>query len=162
MNVPIKYIPKRLTKKDKAKQKKQLKKSRAAYKKGIYIHRKPLKSFKNKKSQHLINAEKIYKVNKVVINNNLAKKTGCSIKALNKIVKKGQGAYYSSGSRPNQTAHSWGIARLASSISGGKAAAIDYNILVEGCNTNSKALKLAKKSRIKNGYGTRKVPKTKL
>jgi hypothetical protein len=162
MNVPIKYIPKRLSKKDKAKQKKQLKKSRAAYKKGIYIHRKPLKSFKNKKSQHLINAEKIYKVNKVVINNNLAKKTGCSIKALNKIVKKGQGAYYSSGSRPNQTAHSWGIARLASSISGGKAAAIDYNILVEGCNTNSKALKLAKKSRIKNGYGTRKVPKTKL
>ena len=162
MNVPVKYLPKRLSKKDKAKQKKQLQKSRAAYKKGIYINRKPLKSFKNKKSQHLINAEKLYKVNKVVINNNLAKKTGCSIKALNKIVKKGIGAYYSSGSRPNQSAHSWGIARLASSISGGKAAAIDYNILVEGCNTNSKALKLAKKSRIKNGYGTRKVPKTKL
>ena len=162
MNVPIKYLPKRLSKKDKAKQKKQLKKSRAAYKKGIYINRKPLKSFKNKKSQHLINAEKLYKVNKVVINNNLAKKTGCSIKALNKIVKKGQGAFFSSGSRPNQSAHSWGIARLASSISGGKAAAVDYNILVEGCNTNSKALKLAKKSRIKNGYGTRKVPKTKL
>ena len=162
MNVPIKYLPKRLSKKDKAKQKKQLQKSRAAYKKGIYINRKPLKSFKNKKSQHLINAEKLYKVNKVVINNNLAKKTGCSIKALNKIVKKGIGAYYSSGSRPNQSAHSWGIARLASSISGGKAAAIDYNILLEGCLKNSKALKLAKKSRIKNGYGTRKVPKTKL
>lgn len=162
MNVPVKYLPKRLSKKDKAKQKKQLQKSRAAYKKGIYINRKPLTSFKNKKSQHLINAEKLYKVNKVVINNNLAKKTGCSIKALNKIVKKGIGAYYSSGSRPNQTSYSWGIARLASSISGGKAAAIDYNILVEGCNTNSKALKLAKKSRIKNGYGTRKVPKTKL
>ena len=162
MNVPVKYLPKRLSKKDRAKQKKQLKKSRAAYKKGIYINRKPLKSFKNKKSQHLINAEKLYKVNKVVINNNLAKKTGCSIKALNKIVKKGQGAFFSSGSRPNQSAHSWGIARLASSISGGKAAAIDYNILEEGCNTNSKALKLAKKSRIKNGYGTRKVPKTKL
>lgn len=162
MNVPIKYLPKHLSKKDKAKQKKQLKKSRAAYKKGIYINRKPLKSFKNKKSQHLINAEKIYKVNKVVVNNNLAKKTGCSIKALNKIVKKGQGAFFSSGSRPNQSAHSWGIARLASSISGGKAAAVDYNILAEGCNTTSKALKLAKKSRIKNGYGTRKVPKTKL
>ena len=162
MNVPIKYLPKRLSKKDKAKQKKQLQKSRAAYKKGIYINRKPLKSFKNKKSQHLINAEKIYKVNKVVINNNLAKKTGCSIKALNKIVKKGIGAFYSSGSRPSQTSYSWGIARLASSISGGKAAAVDYNILVEGCNNNSKALKLAKKSRIKNGYGTRKVPKTKL
>jgi hypothetical protein len=162
MNVPIKYLPKRLSKKDKAKQKKQLKKSRVAYKKGIYIDRKPLKSFKNKKSQHLINAEKIYKLNKIVINNNLAKKTGCSIKALNKIVKKGIGAYYSSGSRPSQTQYSWGIARLASSITGGKAAAVDYNILEEGCSAKSKALKLAKKSRIKNGYGTRKVPKTKL
>lgn len=162
MNVPIKYLPKRLTKKDKIKQAKQLRKSRNAYKKGIYIHRKPLASYKNKKSQHLGNAEKIYKVKNIAVNKELAKKTGCSIKALNKIVKKGQGAYYSSGSRPNQTAHSWGIARLASSISGGKAAAIDYNILEEGCMNNSKALKLAKKSRIKNGYGTRKVAKTKI
>ena len=66
MNVPIKYLPKRITKKDKIKQAKQLKKSRAAYKKGIYIHRKPVKSFKNKKSQHILNAEKLYKVNKIV------------------------------------------------------------------------------------------------
>ena len=73
-------------------------------------------------------------------------------KALLKIVKKGQGAYYSSGSRPNQTAHSWGIARLASAITSGKAAAIDYKILEEGCNKNSKALKLAKKAKIKHGY----------
>jgi hypothetical protein len=159
MNVPIKYIPKKLTKKDKIKQIKQLKKSRSAYKKGIYIHRKPLDSYKNKKSKHILNAERIYKLKKINVNQNLGKKTGCSIKSLNQIVKKGQGAYYSSGSRPNQTAHSWGIARLASSISGGKAAAVDYNILLEGCNANSKALKLAKKSRIKNGYGTRKVAK---
>lgn len=162
MNVPIKYIPKSLSKKDKAKQKKQLKKSRDAYKKGIYIHRKPLKTFKNKKSKHILTAQKLYKVNKIIVNNNLAKKTGCSIKALNKIVKKGQAAFYSSGSRPSQTSYSWGIARLASSISGGKAAAVDYNILAEGCIKNSKALKLAKKSRIKNGYGTRKVPKIKM
>lgn len=162
MNIPIKYLPKHLTKKDKKQQAKQLKKSRKAYKKGIYIHRKSVKSYKSKKSQHIKNAEKIYKIKKITINNNLSKKTGCSIKALNQIVKKGQGAYYSSGSRPNQTAHSWGIARLASSISGGKAAAVDYNILEEGCNKNSKALKLAKKSRTKNNYGKRKVPKIKL
>lgn len=162
MNVPIKYLPKQLTKKDKIKQAKQLKKSRALYKKGIYIHRKPVDSYKSKKSQHILNAEKIYNIKNLVVNNKLAKKTGCSIKALNKIVKKGQGAYYSSGSRPNQTAHSWGIARLASSISGGKAAAVDFNILKDGCKSGSKALKLAKKSKIKNGYGTRKVPKIKL
>ena len=58
--------------------------------------------------------------------------------------------------------HSWGIARLASAITSGKAAAIDYKILEEGCNKNSKALKLAKKAKIKHGYGTRKVAKTKL
>ena len=162
MNVPLKYLPKRLTKKDKKKQAKQLKKSKAAYKKGIYIHRKPVKSFKSKKSQHILNAERIYNIQNLSVNNELANKTGCSISALNKIIKKGMGAYYSTGSRPNQTPHSWGIARLASSISGGKAAAVDYNILAEGCKSGSKALKLAKKSRIKNGYGTRKVPKRKI
>ena len=41
-------------------------------------------------------------------------------------MKKGQGAYYSSGSRPNQSAHSWGYARLASAITGGKSAAVDF------------------------------------
>ena len=41
MNVPIKYLPKRLTRRDKKKQAQQLKKSRIAYKKGKYIHRKP-------------------------------------------------------------------------------------------------------------------------
>ena len=37
-----------------------------------------------------------------------------------------------------------------------------YNILLEGCNKNSKALRLAKRSRQKNNYGTRRVPKTKI
>ena len=76
-----------------------------------------------------------------------------------KIINKGEGAYYSSGSRPNQSAQSWGIARLASSISSGKAAAVDYNILEKGCKPNSKALTLAKKAKRKYGYGTRRVMK---
>ena len=162
MNVSIKYLPHILTKKDRAKQKAQLIKSRKAYKKGKYIHRVPIKSFKSKKSQHILNAEKIYKINNLSINQNLSKKTGCSIKSLKKILKKGQGAYYSSGSRPGQTSYSWGIARLASSITTGKAAAIDYNILKEGCKKNSKALKLAKLARKKHGFGTRKVKKVKI
>ena len=91
----------------------------------------------------------------------LAKKTSCKPSALSKIVKKGQGAYFSSGSRPNQTAHSWGMARLASSITGGKAAAVDYNILEKGCSKNSKALKLAKKSRKKHGFGKKQPEKQK-
>ena len=72
------------------------------------------------------------------------------------------GAYYSSGSRPNQTGHSWGIARLASAITSGKSAAVDYDILEKGCKRNSKALSLAKKAKKKHGHGTRKVPKVKI
>ena len=68
MNVPLKYVPKRLTRKDKKKQAKQLKKSRASYKKGIYIHRKPLDSYKSKKSQHILNAEKIYNIKNLKVN----------------------------------------------------------------------------------------------
>jgi len=161
-NVPIKYLPTSLTNKDKKKYSRELQKSRKAYKKGKYLTRKRVKSFKKKPSKHIIAAQKIYKIDNITASPLLAKKTGCSVSALKKIVKKGQGAYYSSGSRPNQTGHSWGRARLASAISGGKAAAVDYNILENGCKKNSKALHLAKKSRKKHGYGTRRVPKTKL
>ena len=77
----------------------------------------------------------------------LSRKSKCSKKALNKIVKKGMGAYYSSGSRPNQTAHSWGYARLYSALAGGPAAKVDMHILKEGCKKSSKSLKLAKNPR---------------
>jgi len=161
MKINLKYLPKKLTKKDKMKQKKMLMKSRKLYKKGLYFTRKNVKSFKSKKSPHIIKAEKIYNVNKIGATFELAKATKCSKKALAKIIKKGAGAYFSSGSRPNQTAQSWGIARLASAITGGKAAAVDYNILEKGCKVNSKALTLAKKARKKHGHGTRRVPKSK-
>ena len=162
MYIPIKYIPKNLTKKDIKIQKKQLILSRKKYKKGKYINRNPVKSYKSKKSKHILNAMKIYNINNLSLNDNLSKKTGCSIKALNSIVKKGQGAYYSSGSRPNQTAHSWGLARLASSITSGKAAAVDYKILEKGCKKTSKALKLAKLAQQKYNNGTRRVKKVKI
>ena len=61
----------------------------------------------------------------------LAKRTGCSKKCLKKIVKKGMGAYYSSGSRPNQNAHSWAYARLASTLMKSKAYRVDKHILDE-------------------------------
>ena len=154
-----KYIPEILTQKDKITQKKELDKSKKAYKSGKYYTRKKVKSFKSKTSNHIENAKKIYKVDKITASNKLSRKTGCSVNALKKLIKKGQGAYYSSGSRPNQTAHSWGVARMASSITGGKAAAVDIKILEEGCKKNSKALTLAKKAKNKHGHGTRKVPK---
>jgi hypothetical protein len=87
----------------------------------------------------------MYNVKSILPNRELAKKTQCSVNALKAIVKKGEGAYFSSGSRPNQTAQSWGIARLASAITGGKASAVDYRILEKGCDhKTSKAFRLAK------------------
>jgi hypothetical protein len=157
---PKKYVPKKLTNKDKKTQKKMIDKSRQMYKQGKYFTRKKVASYDNKTSPHILNARKIYGVEKIIPSEELAEKTGCSIEALDKIVKKGEGAYYSSGSRPNQTGHSWGYARMASAITSGKAAAVDYNILKEGCKPNSKALKLANKSRKKHKFGQRKVPKT--
>lgn len=161
MSYPKRYVPSRLTKKDKKKQKKEINKSRKAYNKGKYYTRKKVKSFKSKESAHVTKAKKIYGVKNVSASSNLARKTGCSVSALRKIVKKGQGAYYSSGSRPNQTGHSWGRARLASSITGGKAAAVDFKILKNGCKSGSKALRLAKTSKKRHGHGTRRVPKHK-
>ena len=159
MNIPIKYLPHRLSMKDKKLQLKQLKASRNAYKKKRYLTRKHVDSYKSKKSGHIVRAQKLYKLKNIALNSELVNATRCSKSALQQIVKKGRGAYYSSGSRPNQSAHSWGYARLASAISGGKAAAIDYKILERGCSSNSKALKLAISAKQK---GTRKVPKIKL
>ena len=158
--VPIRYLPRTLSKKDRDKQAKMLKKSQTLYKKHKYYTRKPLSSYKNKTSNHIKDAQKIYGIDKIVPNKELVKATGCSLEALKKILKKGQGAYYSSGSRPNQTAQSWGLARLASSITAGKAAAVDYDILDKGCDHKKKAFMLANKSRKKYKYGHSKTKKT--
>ena len=104
-------------------------------------------------------ARKIYGINKIGATNELSKKTGCSKNALAKIINKGAGAYYSSGSRPNQTAQSWGIARLASALTSGKAGAVDYDILHNGCKPGSKGYNAAESARKKHGYGKRKIPK---
>jgi DNA-binding Xre family transcriptional regulator len=162
MNINLRYVPRSLTRKDRKKQGQMLKKSRKLYKRGIYFSRKKVPSFISKKSPHILKAEKVYKIDKIGATNELSKATGCSKEALAKIINKGEGAYYSSGSRPNQTAQSWGIARLASAITSGKAAAVDYAILEKGCKSNSKALRLAKQARQKYGYGTRRIPKVKI
>lgn len=142
--IPLRYLPSQLTRKDRRTQLLGLSKSRKAYKMGNYISRPKVASFKSKKSKHILKAEKIYKIDKIYPNRELANKTKCSIAALTKIMKKGEGAYYSSGSRPNQSAQSWGIARLASSITGGKASAVDYSILENGCDhRTSRAFRLA-------------------
>jgi hypothetical protein len=150
---PMRYLPKMLNNKDNEKQVKMLIKSKKLYDKGIYYTREKLASFKTKKSNHIANARKIYKVKNIAPTEELALKTGCTLEALNKMVRKGEGAYFSSGSRPNQTAQSWGLARLASALTSGKAAAVDYKIISEGCDHKKKAFILANKAKQKYKYG---------
>ena len=160
MKIPIRYLPKRLTRKDKSKQIRMLMRSRRLYKNNKYYTRKQIPSYKSKTSNHIVDARRIYKISNVEPNKELATKTGCTLSALHKIVRKGEGAYFSSGSRPNQTSQSWGIARLASSITGGKSAAVDYNIIEKGCNHKKRAFILANRAKRMYKYGhssTKKV-----
>ena len=162
MKLPMRYVPKNISAKDKKKQVRMLLKSKKLYKDHKYFTRKPIASFKNKKSNHVADARRIYKVDNVNPGRELAAKTGCTVSALKQIVKKGEGAYFSSGSRPNQTAQSWGLARLASSITGGKSAAVDYKILESGCNHGQKAFKLANQAKKKYGFGHSKTKKVEI
>ena len=161
-SVPVRYLPKSLSRKDRAKQSAQLKKSRRLYKQGKYHTRKQVSSFKSKPSGHVQNARRMYRVDHVSPNPKLAKATGCSVGALRRIVRKGEGAYFSSGSRPNQTAHSWGYARLASAITGQKAAAVDFHIINSGCKHSGRAYRLAARSVRKHKHGQTKTKHTRL
>jgi len=103
MDYSNKYVPKSLSEKDKKLQKKQLKKSADDYDKGKYTPRKKLKSFKSRQKQ--------------------------LVKGMEEICDKAKGAYYSSGSRPNQNPYSWCKSRTASVLVGGKARKIDKKIV---------------------------------
>lgn len=145
-HVPIRYLPKGITRKDRKKQIQALRKSRRQYKQHMYYERPKIASFHSKPSKHVERAKELYKIKGSLLPTaELSRKTGCTKKGLQQIIRKGEGAYYSSGSRPNQTAQSWGIARLGSAITGANASIVDYHILEKECKPNSKALKLAKR-----------------
>lgn len=116
--IPKQYVPKSLTPEDKKKQIKSIKEGK---------ERPKVESFKSRRSSHVIKFEKRFGkkiTDDAWISKNLLTRTG-----INKILDKGRGAYYSSGSRPNQTADSWARARLASALTGGAAAKVDKDIL---------------------------------
>ena len=111
-----KYVPKSLSKEDKKKQIKSIKEGKD----------RPKTGYKSKRSSHVEKFEKKYgrKISdKQFIYKNIISKTG-----VDKIMDKGMAAYYSSGSRPNQTKYSWALARLASVIMGGAARKVDQAI----------------------------------
>lgn len=112
-----KYVPDSLTAKDKVKQINSIIKK---------TDRPKLKSATTKRSSHVVKFEKKYgyKINELgKIYKNIISKTGTD-----KIIEKGMGAYYSSGSRPNVSARQWAYARLASVIMNGGARKVDKDI----------------------------------
>lgn len=145
--IPTRYAPRSLSRRDSRAQKAAIKRSRRAYKRGRYSQRKKVASFKSKESAWVRRAKREYGVASIAPSRKLARRTGCSVKALRAIVRKGQGAYYSAGSRPNQSAASWGRARLASALVGGPAALTDRHIIEDGCKGRAKTRRLARRRR---------------
>jgi hypothetical protein len=125
-----KHYTSNLSRKDKKKQINEIEKSKKMYRKNKYYIRKKMKSFKSKKSQHIKVFEKKYctKINNLI---SISKKTNVPVNILKKVINKGMGAYYSSGSRPNQTPHSWGYARLASVLLKNNAYKIDKHLFIK-------------------------------
>ena len=64
---------------------------------------------------------------------------------LNKVYKRGLGAYYSSGSRPKTSAHAWAMGRVKSFVSGkGGARKADSDLLRGGAKKKKPAAKKKK------------------
>lgn len=148
LNVPNTYIPNNLTRRDRVKQRKALNKSRRDYKRGKYYERPKVESFRSKESKWIKRAKKEFEVDAIVPSKQLARASGCSVTSMEKIIDKGEGAYYSSGSRPNQTAASWARARLGSALLGGPSAKVDWHIISEGCKRKGKTRKLIRKKKM--------------
>jgi len=88
--------------------------------------KRPETSAKPRRSSFVVAFEKKYGTkitDRDFIHKNIITNTG-----IDKILSKGRGAYYSGGSRPNQTPSSWAYGRLASVIMNGKARQVDIDI----------------------------------
>lgn len=98
--------------------------------KSIFLGKdRPKTDFKSKRSGWVEKFEKKYGTkisDKDFIHKNIITRKGQEL-----IINKGKGAYFSSGSKPNQTPTSWGLARLASVILGGPSRKIDKDIWVK-------------------------------
>ena len=65
---------------------------------------------------------------------------------LDKVYKRGLGAYYSSGSRPKTSAHAWALGRVKSFVSGrGGARKADSDLLRGGSRKKNKTATKKKK-----------------
>ena len=115
--IPRQYLPRSLSRRDRQRQRRSIERGTDRPKVKSYTSRRSqwVKKFENKYGESI--------TNKTWIHNNLLTRTG-----QDKVLSKGRGAYYSSGSRPNQTKDSWAYARLASVLMNGPARKVDQKI----------------------------------
>ena len=109
-------------------QKSRIRASRAAYRRGRYRRRPTPASYKHRTSRHVRDFRRIHKLS-LADRAGIARALGVSRAQQSRILRKGKGAYYSSGSRPGQTPESWARARLASALLGRGACNVDRKIL---------------------------------
>lgn len=114
--LPQKYVPKSLSKEDKAKQVKSIREGK----------NRPKVDAPTKRSSLVVRFEKKY--NKKISDLNWISKNIIKREGINQILRKGRGAYYSAGSRPNVSAEQWALARLAGVILGSPARKVDQKI----------------------------------
>ena len=113
-NIPKRYLPDSLSKSERQKQIKSIFEGKE----------RPKTKVKEKKSTWTTQFDKEYGEQLDAMKGkrskrNIAKVTGIPFKAIDEVYKKGEGAFYSSGSRPNQTASSWARGRIYAYIMGG-------------------------------------------
>jgi hypothetical protein len=125
--IPRRYLPKSLTEGDRRKQIKSILGQ---------TDRPILKSFKSRSSPWTLYAKSYFgedKTSKEDMSKKLSKgnkkKEKELMKGFDEIFDKGIKAYYTSGSRPNQTPYSWAYGRLFSVLFGGKSRDIDKKIV---------------------------------
>jgi|GEM_PF-3990300 hypothetical protein len=118
-----------LSNKDTKLQKMYIRRSQKESEKGIYKVRPTPKSYKHKPSRHVLDFERIYGVS-TKSTKKISVLTGISASKQRRVLSKGRGAYFSSGSRAGQNPDSWGRARLASALLGRGACSVDQHILL--------------------------------
>lgn len=108
--IPRQYLPPSLSESDAKKQRESI----------LNNTRRPQVKYKSKRSKWVKKFEEKY--GKKITNDSFINKNIITVAGIKKILDKGRGAYFSGGSRPNQTPESWARARLAAVIMGSPGA----------------------------------------
>lgn len=115
-----KYLPKQLTPADRKRQ------ARSIAQGTVRPH---VESFKSRRSKHVRDFENKY--NFKITDRRQIHRDLLTDKGIEKVLDKGRAAYFTSGSRPNQTPESWALARLASVLLGRKSFEVDRAIAIK-------------------------------